>query len=74
MYVSNETHILLIEDDEVTVIVEQLGGNIVGLAVDEARNRLFWSNNDIRYKGIYTSTQDGMDIRKIVSRGRYCSI
>ena len=68
-YVSNETHILLVDGDTRTAVVHQAGGNIVGLAVDEDQNLIFWSNNALSQRGIYRANSDGLEVERIAERG-----
>ena len=68
-YVSNETHILLVDGDTRTTVVHQQGGNIVGLAVDEDQNLIFWSNNALSQRGIYRANSDGLEVERIAERG-----
>ena len=71
MYVSNETHILLVQDGDTSprVILEPRG-SVVALAVDEARGLLFWANNDGRYRGVYSANTDGSEVTRIVQKGK----
>ena len=66
---SNETHILLVDGATRTSVVEQPGGSIVGLAVDEGEQVLFWSNNAFKQQGIYRANADGSHVQRIVERG-----
>jgi len=53
--------------------VVQAGGNIVALAVDDARSLLFWANNGRRWRAIYRAETNGNSLRPIATAGSILS-